>query len=82
MALNLDSIGKKIGPLTKDYDWRDVVLYALGVGAGFDDLEYCYEDKLKVIPSFSIGAVFDFLAQAAIGSNANLAGILHAFPYN
>ncbi len=35
MALNLDSIGKKIGPLTKDYDWRDVVLYALGVGAGF-----------------------------------------------
>ncbi|MBW1870881.1 MAG: SDR family NAD(P)-dependent oxidoreductase [Deltaproteobacteria bacterium] len=77
MALDLDSIGKKIGPLTKDYDWRDVVLYALGVGAGFDDLEYCYEDKLKVIPSFSIGAVFDFLAQAAIGSNANLAGILH-----
>jgi NAD(P)-dependent dehydrogenase (short-subunit alcohol dehydrogenase family)/acyl dehydratase/putative sterol carrier protein len=77
MALNLDSIGKKIGPVTKDYDWKDVVLYALGVGAGFDDLEYCYETRLKVIPSFSIGAVFNFLAQVGISSNADLAGILH-----
>ncbi len=77
MALNLDAIGKKIGPKTRDYTWRDVVLYALGVGAGFDDLDYCYEDRLKVIPTFSIGAVFDFLAEAAITSEANLAGVLH-----
>jgi NAD(P)-dependent dehydrogenase (short-subunit alcohol dehydrogenase family)/acyl dehydratase/putative sterol carrier protein len=77
MALNLDSIGKKIGPVTKDYDWKDVVLYALGVGAGFDDLDYCYETRLKVVPSFSIGAVFDFLAQVGLSSNADLAGILH-----
>jgi NAD(P)-dependent dehydrogenase (short-subunit alcohol dehydrogenase family)/acyl dehydratase/putative sterol carrier protein len=77
MALDLDSIGKKIGPLKKEYSWKDVTLYALGVGAGFDDLEYVYEDKLKVVPTFSIGAVFDFLAQAAISSNADLSGILH-----
>lgn len=77
MALNLDSIGKKIGPVTKDYNWKDVVLYALGVGAGFDDLDYCYETQLKVVPSFSIGAVFDFLAQVGLSSNADLAGILH-----
>ncbi len=32
MALNMDAIGKGIGPLTKDYEWKDVVLYALGVG--------------------------------------------------
>ena len=77
MALNLDSIGKKIGPVTRDYDWKDVILYALGVGAGFDDLDYCYETRLKVIPSFSIGAVFNFLAQVGLSSNADLAGILH-----
>jgi len=77
MALNLDAIGKKIGPKTKDYTWKDLVLYALGVGAGFDELEYCYEQKLKVIPSFSIASVFDFLAEAAIRSNADLSGILH-----
>ena len=77
MALNLDAIGKRIGPLTRDYGWRDVVLYGLGVGAGFDDLEYVFEDKLKVIPSFSIAAVFDFLAEAGLSAQANLAGVLH-----
>ncbi len=77
MALDLDSIGKKIGPITREYDWKDVVLYALGVGAGFDDLEYCYENRLKAIPSFSIGAVFEFLAEVGLRSGANLAGILH-----
>ena len=55
MALNPDAIGKKIGPHTKDYTWKDVALYALGVGAGFDELDYVYEKQLKVIPSFSIG---------------------------
>ena len=77
MALNMDAIGKKIGPLRKDYDWKDVVLYALGVGAGFDELEYTYEKNLKVIPSFSIAAIFDFLGQVGVASNVNLAGILH-----
>ena len=77
MALNLDAVGKPIGPITREYTWRDVVLYALGVGAGFDDLDYCYENSLKVIPSFSIAAVFDFLSQIGLASNVNLAGILH-----
>ncbi len=77
MALNLGAIGEKIGPVTKDYSWKDVVLYALGVGAGFDELEYVYEDRLKVIPSFAIGAIFDFLAEVGMKSNADLSGILH-----
>jgi NAD(P)-dependent dehydrogenase (short-subunit alcohol dehydrogenase family)/acyl dehydratase len=77
MALNMDAIGRKIGPLTKAYTWRDCSLYALGVGAGFSDLDYCYEKDLKVIPSFSIAAVFDFLSHMAAASNVNLAGILH-----
>jgi len=77
MALNLDAIGKKIGPLTKDYTWKDVILYALGVGAGFDELEYCYEHQLKVIPSFAIASVFQFLAEAGLSSNVDLSGVLH-----
>jgi acyl dehydratase len=77
MALNLSTLNKPIGPLTKDYTWRDIVLYALGVGAGFDELEYCYEKNLKVIPTFSIAAIFDFFWQAGLLSNVNLAGALH-----
>ena len=38
-ALNLDVVGKKIGPFTRPYDWEDLALYALGVGAGLDELD-------------------------------------------
>jgi NAD(P)-dependent dehydrogenase (short-subunit alcohol dehydrogenase family)/acyl dehydratase/putative sterol carrier protein len=77
MALNMDALGKPIGPVTKHYEWKDVVLYALGVGAGFDDLDYVYEKDLKVIPTFSIATIFDFLGHIAAASNINLAGVLH-----
>ena len=77
MALNLDGIGKKIGPFSKDYTWKDTVLYALGVGAGFSDLEYCYEKELKVLPSFGIVTLYDFMPELAALSNVNLAGVLH-----
>ncbi len=77
MALNMEAIGKKIGPTTKEYSWQDPILYALGVGAGFDELDFVYEKNLKVIPTFSIAAIFEFLGQAAITANINLAGVLH-----
>ncbi len=77
MALNLDAIGEKIGPFTKDYTWKDTVLYALGVGAGFSDLDYCYEKDLKVIPSFAITTIYDLMPELATASNVNLVGILH-----
>jgi len=77
MPLNLSAIGKKIGPATSEYDWKDVVLYALGVGAGFDELEYVYENRLKVIPSFAATTIYNFFTEFVIGSGVNLAGILH-----
>ena len=77
MALNLDAIGREIGPYTKDYTWKDTVLYALGVGAGFADLDYCYEKDLKVLPSFAITTAYDLMPELATASNINLAGILH-----
>jgi NAD(P)-dependent dehydrogenase (short-subunit alcohol dehydrogenase family)/acyl dehydratase/putative sterol carrier protein len=77
MALNLNAINKPIGPMRKAYTWKDVVLYALGVGAGFSELEYCFEKNLKAIPSFAIALIFDFLSQATIDSGINLEGLLH-----
>ncbi len=77
MALNIDAIGESIGPIQRDYTWKDAVLYALGIGAGFSELEYCYEKDLKIIPSFAIAMIFDLFFQAATKSNINLAGVLH-----
>lgn len=41
MALTLEAVGRRIGPFTLTYGWKDVVLYALGVGAGFAEIDYC-----------------------------------------
>jgi NAD(P)-dependent dehydrogenase (short-subunit alcohol dehydrogenase family)/acyl dehydratase/putative sterol carrier protein len=77
MPLNLDAIGKKIGPVTSEYAWKNIVLYALGVGAGFDELDYTYENRLKVIPTFAVIPVRDLFAQVIVQSDINLAGLLH-----
>src|SRR3989304_3446327 len=77
MPLDLSAIGKKIGPVTTKYGWKDVVLYAVGVGAGFDELDYVYENRLKVIPSCAVPSVTEFFAQVVAPSGVDLAGILH-----
>lgn len=55
--IDLKLIGRKSEPVVFDYTWRDVVLYALGVGASVDDLSFIYENAeggLKVLPSFCV----------------------------
>lgn len=39
---------------TMHYTWRDCVLYALAVGAGWDEPEYTYERQLQTIPTFGV----------------------------
>lgn len=36
------------------YDWRDLILYHLSVGAGAEELEYVYEKDLKMLPAFGV----------------------------
>ena len=50
-------IGKGMGPRTMNYEWRDVSLYALGVGASKHDLPYFFEKckgGMKALPTFSL----------------------------
>ncbi len=77
MALTLEAVGRPVGPMTLTYGWKDVVLYALGVGAGFSEIEYCYEKSLKVIPTFAAAALGDFTSLLAAATGFNPAGILH-----
>jgi len=77
MALNLDAVGRKIGPITRSYDWKDLALYGLGVGAGFDELDYCYEKRLRVIPTFGAAMTFEVVWQLAALSNLNAARVVH-----
>ena len=55
--VDLNVIGKKTEPVVFEYTWRDVVLYALGVGATAEELSLVYENApggLKVLPSFCV----------------------------
>ena len=52
MGLNADAVGTKTEPIEHSYTWRDVALYALGIGATVDDLDYLYEKRgPKVYPT-------------------------------
>ncbi len=54
--IDLNLIGKKCGPIPFDYTWKDVVLYAIGIGAQTDELQFIYENAeggLKVYPSYA-----------------------------
>jgi NAD(P)-dependent dehydrogenase (short-subunit alcohol dehydrogenase family)/acyl dehydratase/putative sterol carrier protein len=75
--MNLEAIGKPIDATTTTYSWRDVVLYALGVGAGADELPYVYEEQLKVIPSFAVLSIYNFFQEFLTLSGVNLMGIVH-----
>ena len=46
--------GLCVGPQKIEYNWRDVALYALAVGAHKKDLNYVYEKQLQAIPSFGV----------------------------
>ena len=55
--VDLSVIGQKTEERVFEYDWSDVVLYNLGVGASEKDLAFVYEDApggLKVLPSFCV----------------------------
>lgn len=45
-------VGTKMEPRYMEYNWRDVALYALSVGAKREDLQYTYEKGLKAIPTY------------------------------
>ena len=47
-------IGRDLGERTAAYDERDVILYALAVGAAPTDLDLVFEKRLRVLPTFAL----------------------------
>lgn len=54
MGIDQQSLGYETPSIQFDYDWRDTVIYALGVGAtAEEELDYLYEGRgPKVLPTF------------------------------
>ncbi|MCW5889796.1 MAG: MaoC family dehydratase N-terminal domain-containing protein [bacterium] len=77
MPIDLSAIGKKLGSVTHTYTQRDVMLYALGVGCGTDDLKFTYERELEVLPTFAVIPSFPAMLNLGGALQVNPAMILH-----
>ena len=78
MALNMSLIGQTTEPLEHAYEWRDVVLYALGVGATAGELEFLYEGRgPRVLPTFAVVPAFKSLLDVCGKLGADLMKVLH-----
>jgi acyl dehydratase len=77
--MDLSQVGKKSKPVVFSYTERDAILYALGVGAQPDELQYVYENTpggLKVIPSFSVLAPGGSIVEV-LGPGIDFPRLLH-----
>lgn len=77
MPIDLSAIGKKLGSVTHSYTERDVMLYALGVGCGTDELPFTYERELKVLPTFAVIPSFPAMLNLGGAMQVNPAMVLH-----
>ena len=78
MALNLDTVGKPSEPIKTSYSWKDAVLYALGVGAKADELDYLLELRgPKVLPTFATIPCFRAMGETLARVNADLRMVVH-----
>ncbi len=73
--LGPDVVGTGLAATTFEYTDRDVMLYALGIGAS--ELEFVYERGLKVIPSFAVIPAFPALMGMTGAVEVNPVMILH-----
>jgi acyl dehydratase len=77
MPIDLSAVGKKLGSVEHTYSQRDVMLYALGVGCGTDDLQFTYERELKVLPTFAVIPSFPAMLNLGGAMQVNPAMVLH-----
>jgi acyl dehydratase len=77
MPVDLSAVGKKLGAVTHTYTERDVMLYALGVGAGTDELQFTYERDLKVLPTFAVIPAFPAMLNLGGAMQVNPIMVLH-----
>jgi acyl dehydratase len=74
-ALGPDVVGLELAATEFSYEERDVMLYALGIGA--KELPFIFERGLKVIPTFAVIPAFPALMGLSAGVDINPVMILH-----
>jgi acyl dehydratase len=77
MAIDASAVGKELPETTFEYNDRDVMLYALGVGCTTDELTFVYEKNLKTLPTFAVIPAFPVMAGIGRVVEINPVMVLH-----
>jgi acyl dehydratase len=78
MSLDLSSVGFETKAFTYEYDFRQTVLYALGVGATRNELDFLYEGRgPRVLPSFAVVPAFAPAAELFDKTGSDPLQLLH-----
>mgnify|MGYP006293038907 CR=1 FL=1 len=79
MSFDPSCAGRTIGPLERAYTWRDVALYALGLGAGTDDLCYLLDEPPPaVLPTWGVVPAFPAVFSLLSETGGDLVKLLHS----
>jgi acyl dehydratase len=80
MPLDLAKIGAQSRSYSHAYDWRKQAVYALGIGARRDELDYLYEGVqggMKVFPTYAVVPAFEPLMELLIAAKTDLPMVVH-----
>lgn len=76
--LNPSSAGSKTEPRVFSYDWKDLALYALGIGATPEELGYLYEARgPKVFPTFAVVPAMDHMMEGLKLAGVAMEQVIH-----
>jgi len=75
MSINVDGLGQELEPIKFSWTPKDVILYNIGIGAY--EIEYVWENKLRVLPTFAVAPPFNLLAMSLGPMAANPMMVLH-----
>ncbi|MEZ4446793.1 MAG: MaoC/PaaZ C-terminal domain-containing protein [Polyangiaceae bacterium] len=82
MPINLDAVGAVSGAHELRYGWRELALYALGIGARRDlELPYLYEGcsgGIKAFPTFCVIPAFDAVRELMQLAGIQMKQVIHS----
>jgi MaoC dehydratase-like protein/2-enoyl-CoA hydratase-like protein len=78
MSLKPEALGAESAAYSLPYDWKTLVLYALGIGAKRDELDYLYEARgPKVYPTFAVVPTYQVLMDLMAKSGGSFERVVH-----
>jgi len=75
MPIDPNIVGRKLEASTVEWNEKDAMLYALGVGE--TSLPFCYESNLKVLPTFAVIPAFPAMFTLGGAMQVNPMMVLH-----